>query len=366
VPLTESELIKALFITKYARLNDFDKHKNFREISEDRLLLGKRWDEIENWVNDKYIKSYYFKDFKDPMFGFLNLVALSIDNQNTFNELTEHHDLFNFFNNTDIVLIQEKLYHCFWKLKDWYEDPITYNRLGYLFFYYKSKTRIDNFVDELTYPSKDELKKHLLEKILEILPKDFDDATYDGDKNQIHQILLAINLFTTNDKFNFYSYVEENWTLEHIFPQSPEGKKNKLTEKDKKYIVEMVLPEDKQKVEKVLNQKERSADEKEIYTDALKRSGYINSIGNLCLLSNVDNILNGCGFYEEKRTKILRRIQTGKFIPPHTIEVFTKSIFNNNPGDFTRWNKENIDSHKEILLSRIDQLRINLNEQIGK
>ena len=120
-------------------------------------------------------------------------------------------------------------------------------------------------------------------------------------------------------------------TLEHIFPQTPEGKKNVLTNSDKDNIIEMVNDDDKEKVKRVLNKKERNPEEKEIYTDALKRSGYIHHLGNMCLLSNVDNILNGCGFYDEKRTKILKRIKNGGFIPSHTIEVFTKSIFEENP-----------------------------------
>ena len=134
------------------------------------------------------------------------------------------------------------------------------------------------------------------------------------------------------------------------------AKKNILSESDKTNIIDMVNEEDKLKVQPVLNKKERNPEEKELYTDALKRSGYIHHLGNMCLLSNVDNILNGCGFYDEKRTKILKRIKNGGFIPSHTIEVFTKSIFNENPGDFTRWNKLNIDKHKEIIENSISNL----------
>ncbi|WP_262152216.1 DUF262 domain-containing protein [Chryseobacterium foetidum] len=361
IPLTEAELIKALFITKQARTTTDLQKKSFREIQEQRLILGRRWDEIENWVNDKMIRSFYFGSFNDPMFGFLSLVAKNIEDI-TFKEQTSHHELFNFFNHQNIAIIQKELYNTFWILKDWIKDPIIHNRLGYLFFYKGSKISILDFVKYFKYKSKDSFYNKLLQKVLANIPIGL-DINYEDNPSEIHKILLALNIFSTNVKFDFYSYIKEKWTLEHIFPQTPEGKKNILTVSDKENIIEMVNEDDKEKVKRILKKKERNSEEKEIYTDALKRSGYIHHLGNMCLLSNVDNILNGCGFYDEKRTKILKRIKNGGFIPSHTIEIFTKSIFDENPDDFTRWNKTNIDSHAQIIQDKISDLTNLLKEE---
>jgi uncharacterized protein with ParB-like and HNH nuclease domain len=361
VPLTEAELIKALFITKQARIpNDLQK-KSFREIQEQRLILGRRWDEIENWVNDKTVRSFYFGSFNDPMFGFLSLVAKNIEDI-SFKEQTSHHELFNFFNHQDIELIQKELYNTFWILKDWIKDPIIHNRLGYLFFYKGSKFSILDFVKHFKYKSKDDFYNKLLKKVIKNIPNGL-DVNYEDNPKEIHQILLALNVFSTKIKYDFYNYIIENWTLEHIFPQTPEGKKNVLTDVDKNNIIEMVNQEDKEMVKRELKRKTRTPEQKTIYTDALKRSGYIHHLGNMCLLSNVDNILNGCGFYDEKRTKLLKRIKNGGFIPSHTIEVFTKSIFEENPGDFTRWNKSNIDNHRQIIQDKITSLTSLLKEE---
>lgn len=353
IPLTETELIKALFLTKYARLNEGLQKKSFREIQEQRLVLGKRWDEIENWVNTKEIKAFFFGKFIDPMFGFLVLVAKSINSTQNFEENTNHHELFNFFNHNDIKILQEELYNSFWGLKDWYKTPIIYNRLGYLFFHRGSNLSIFSFADYLKCFPKSEFHEHLLEKIIQVIPKELDKINYEDNKDEIHKILLALNVFSSVEKFNFYSYINEKWTLEHIFPQSPEGKTNVLTELDKENILEMIRDEDKKNISKLLKKPERTKEEKEIYTNAIQKSGYIHHLGNMCLLSSVDNILNGCGFYDEKRTKILNRIKSGGFIPSHTIEIFTKSIFETNPDDFTRWTKSNIDEHKIIIKNRI-------------
>lgn len=362
IPLTEAELIKALFITKQARLSDDLRKKSFREIQEQRLILGRRWDEIENWVNDKVVQSYYFGSFNDPMFGFLSLVAKSIEDV-SFKEQTSHHELFNFFNHLDVDVIQKELYHTFWILKDWLKDPIIYNRLGYLFFHKGSKFSVTDFIKYFKYKSKEGFYNKLLKKVIANIPTGL-DINYEDNPNEIHQVLLALNVLSGNSKFDFYNYVKEKWTLEHIFPQTPEGKKNILTDSDKENIIQMVNEDDKPKVEKVIRKKERTPEEKLVYTDALKRSGYIHHLGNMCLLSNVDNILNGCGFYDEKRTKLLTRIKNGGFIPSHTIEVFTKSIFDENPGDFTRWNKENIDQHGQIIHDKISALTQSLKEEV--
>lgn len=354
IPLTEAELIKALFITKQARVTTEAQKKSFREIQEQRLILGRRWDEIENWVNDKEVRSFYFGSYNDPMFGFLTIVAKNIEDI-SFKEQTSHHELFNFFSHQDINLLQKELYNTFWILKDWIRDPIIYNRLGYLFFYKGSKINILNFIKHFKYESKDKFYNKLLKKVIDNIPNGL-EINYEDNPKEIHQILLALNVFATNVKFDFYNYIKENWTLEHIFPQTPEGKKNILTDDDKDNIIEMVDDEDKEKVKRELKRKERTSEQKLIYTDALKRSGYIHHLGNMCLLSNVDNILNGCGFYDDKRTKILKRIKNGGFIPSHTIEIFTKSIFEENPDDFTRWNKSNIDNHCQIIQDRISKL----------
>lgn len=362
IPLTEAELIKALFITKQARITKDLRKKSFREIQEQRLILGRRWDEIENWVNDKVVRSFYFGSFIDPMFGFLSLVAKNIDDI-SFKEQTSHHELFNFFNHQDVDVIQKELYNTFWILKDWIKDPIIHNRLGYLFFYKGSKISILDFIKHFKYQTKDSFFNELLTEVIVKIPTSL-DINYDDNPKEIHQILLALNVFSSNIKFDFYSYIKENWTLEHIFPQTPEGRKNVLTDADKLNIIEMVNEDDKARVEKVLKKKERTSIDKDIYTDALKRSGYIHHLGNMCLLSNVDNILNGCGFYDEKRTKLLKRIKNGGFIPSHTIEVFTKSIFDENPGDFTRWNKSNIDNHGQVIQDKISHLTSLLKEEV--
>jgi len=359
VALTESELVKALFITKFARLNDTSKSKTFREIQERRLILGRRWDEVENWVNRKEVKAFYFSHYNSPMFGFLSLVAKSFNYKQEFPESSNRHELFNFFNDQDITKIQQNLYNIFWMLKDWYEDTEVYNKLGYLFFHKGSQININEFVEELNHKSKQAFQRRLLERIILALPTELEDINYENSK-EVHQVLLALNVFASDQAFDFYSYNNENWTLEHIFPQSPFGKNKKLQTRDKDNILSILKPEDRQLIKDVLENDLLTVEDKEIFNNALRGSGLIHHLGNMCLLSNLDNISNGCAFYDEKRSKILKRLQSGGFIPSHTIEVFTKSIFNENPDDFTRWTKDNISDHGKIIIKRIKELNAKL------
>lgn len=359
VPLTESELIKGLFITMYARLEDEGKRKNFREISEQRLLLGRKWDEIERWMNDVEVKTFFF-DEPDAMEGFLVMVAKAMNANFERGTADDGHLLFNFFHGADIVKIHEKITSVYKVLRDWFEQPKVYNRLGYLFFHKGSKKNIFGYARWLDY-TKTALEHALLEELLEVIPKNVDQLFYNNKQDQdIHKVLLGINIFSSSLKFNFYKFIKEEWSLEHIFPQTPEGKGNVLKESDKKYIIEMVAEEDREVVERILAKKERNAYDKEIYQDAMKRSGLINSLGNLCLLTLKDNIINGCDFYNVKRTKVLGRIKKGAFVPIHTYEVFSKLVFDSDTGDFERWTVSNIQAHRVIIEDKIKDVRIKL------
>ena len=111
-------------------------------------------------------------------------------------------------------------------------------------------------------------------------------------------------------------------------------------------------------LKEIINKPERTAEEKEIYQTALKSLGSLNSIGNMCLLTDKDNASNGCGFFDEKRTNILQRIRQGSFVPKHTFDVFSKMVFEENPGDFERWTNENITNHTSAIKKAIESIKL--------
>ena len=359
VPLTEAELIKGLLLTKFSRLrNKKEEKKHFREILEMRMSLGRNWDEITRWSNQPEINSFFFKG-EEGMHGFLLLIAINLGYKPVKKANTNHYPLFNFYHKygkTDVVY--EQLLKMNSILNDWFHDNNTYNLLGFLFFAKGSNKEMKDFLPQLTF-RKLELREKLINDVKSILPINAGNLLYDNNQDsEIHRVLLALNVFSSdcNKRFNYHRFIVENWTLEHIFPQTPEGKGQKLQDKDKESIIEMLGDRATTKIIKLLKKEERDSEEKAIYQTALKETKSLNSIGNMCLLTDKDNISNGCGFFDEKRTNILNRIRKGSFVPKHTFDVFSKMVFVTNPGDFERWTNENIQDHKSSVELAINEL----------
>lgn len=361
VPLTEVELIKGLLLTKLSRLHDkMEGKKHFREILEMRMSLGRQWDEITRWCNHPDIKLFFFKG-EEGMNRLLTLIAINNGYSLKKNVTANDYPLFNFYHKfgRPKEMYQQilKFYSVF---KDWYADDKLYNLLGYLFFVRGSNMDIKGMLPKIDLP-----KSHLLEKlqkeVKEMIPVDPEHLFYNNDQdNEIHRTLLAISVFSGQNsiRFNYHRFIAEKWTLEHIFPQTPEGKGQKLENKDKDLIIEMLGDKATESIKQLLAKETRTTEEKEIYQAALKGIGHLNSIGNICLLTDKDNISNGCGFFYEKRTNILERIRKGSFVPKHTFDVFSKMVFDKNPGDFGRWTIDNIQHHKLIIKDCIDSLNL--------
>lgn len=362
VPLTEVDLIKGLLLTRVARHTDEENQKKrYREVLEVRTSLGKQWDEIAIGVNEPDFKDFFFKT-DDGLQGLIELVAL----MNGYELKTEeaHYPVFNFYNR-NIKRIHnyfEDLKVAYGVLRNWYNDPKIYNLLGFLF-YSRGKKDYDNsliFLRDNIKSQKKELVELLIEKRKNILPENVSDASYDENPAMVHNILLALNAFPNDIKeyrFDFYQYKKQDWTLEHVFPQSPEGKGRVLNKEQKAVIKEMLGGDTIDKrLKALLIKSERSKEEKEEIQEALKSIGELNSIGNMALLSHSMNSSIGCGLFNEKRSEVLNFIEKGYFVPIHTFGVFSKSIFND-PGNFLAWDKTNITAHQQFIENKITKLR---------
>lgn len=361
VPLTEAELIKGLLLTKYSRNQNKDESKkHFREILEMRLSLGRQWDEITKWCNDPGINVFFFnKD--EGMTSLLTLVAIQNGYKIEKKANPNDYPLFNFYHKFGKT---EHIYKCLLKtyfvLNDWYDEDKIFNLLGYLFFAKGSNKTIKDYLSKID-SDKSALLNELEHQVNALIPKNTDDLFYSNDQdNEIHRVLLALNVFYDgiNSRFNYHRFIEEKWTLEHIFPQTPEGKGQILQEKDKQIIFEILGEKVTDELKEIINKPERTAEEKEIYQTALKSLGSLNSIGNMCLLTDKDNASNGCGFFDEKRTNILQRIRKGSFVPKHTFDVFSKMVFEENPGDFERWTNDNIKNHSTAIKKAIESIKL--------
>jgi len=374
VPLTEVDLIKALLITKVSRNSgNSDSKKHFREILEIRATIGRKWDEISAQSNDGAFSSFFFTESKG-FEGLLMLVAAMNGYEHSVNDNDRHYPLFNFFNNhsENARRLFEEICLFYQILSDWFEKPKTHNLLGYAFFCKGNKQDFRfNFIKENHRQRKDELIQKLLNIRNAKLPDNPLVLKYSETNTEIHNLLLAISVFpkyiqldtkhkeVNEIKFDFYAFQKLDWTLEHIFPQSPEGKDRVLTSEQKVKVIEMLGGEENidPNIKIILDLPERDDTQKQVYYEALKSIGRLNEIGNMALLSHSVNASIGCGFFDEKRNLILRHMQNGKFVPLHTFNVFSKTILNESPGDLMAWSKDDIANHTSALTIRINELK---------
>jgi hypothetical protein len=361
VPLTEAELIKGLLLTKYSRIHNTDEgKKNFREILEMRLSLGRQWDEMTRWSNQPEVNTFFFKE--EGMTSLLTLVAIQNGYKIEKKANPNDYPLFNFyhkFGKTEAVY--QNLISTYFVLNDWFNEDKVFNLLGYLFFSKGSNKTIKDYLSKIHLP-KSVLLNELIKDAKLLIPQDTEQLFYGNDQdNEIHRALLAINVFSdgANSRFNYHRFIIEKWTLEHIFPQTPEGKGQILKEKDKQIILEVLGDKATDEIKLILAKSERTVEEKEIYQTALKSIGSLNSIGNMCLLTDKDNSSNSCGFFDEKRTNILLRIRKGSFVPKHTFDVFSKMVFDKIPGDFERWTNDNILNHSLVIKNAVNAIKLN-------
>ncbi|MFS1421967.1 DUF262 domain-containing protein [Shewanella sp. 10N.286.48.B5] len=370
VPLSEVELIKALFITRVGRDKVKRSDSHFREVMEVRLGLSRTWEDIQQWAQSNAITSFYFDDKGSSLHELLKLTALVMGAKQTelVGSQLGNHSLFNFFSQQQstqngfeyLISTQERL-------KDWFDTDEIYHLIGFCRFAKNSEYKRLSFLKEcLELPTKTELTSFLRKKKSELLfgkNAESDDKEalvknlkYGDDDKQIHAVLLALSVFPKNviRRFDFDSFKRQEWSLEHIFPQTPEGKGHVLTDDEKQNIKHILASdgEESEAIELLLKQASRTTDEQKVYVDAIRKNGTLDNIGNMCLLTGGANSALGCLFFDGKRQKILELIQRGNFVPKHTFDVFAKMIAGLDV-DLKQWSKKDIDAHAQYVASTI-------------
>jgi hypothetical protein len=366
VPLTEVELVKGLLITRAGRKRVKNAESHFREVMETRLGLGKDWEKIQSWARRSDIRSFYFREAEDGMHQLLTLCAMDLQGLASPRSLQNKpgYPLFDFFNQfRDASVAFDALIKVFQRLSDLFENDAFYRRIGFCRFVKNSGDTGLAFVKKcLDHPTKTALRTWLDERVLLNLGVKEEELAaveslrYGEDDDRIHAVLLALSVFPgvgKSGRFDFGAFHQQDWSLEHIFPQTPEGKGQVLSGNQKDNIRQLLVESSSsgtvsEEVEEVLQLTVRDTDQRKIYETALEATDCINKIGNICLLARKDNSALGNGFFHAKRQAILRRIQAGSFVPKHTFDVFSKMI-RGLTHDLENWTARDISVHSKHI-----------------
>lgn len=358
IPLTNSELIKALFLSS----------ESFKHLAqEDRKIkqyeIASLWDEIEHKLNEPDLKFWSFLtnnsrvSYETKIELILDLISgkqeNDIDDYFTFLWFTKEQK------KADLSLLWEEIERFYYTVKEWYSNREFYHRIGYLitskkYGHYKS-VELNSLVKDSIELTKVSFSKKIDSLITGSVNFEVSELRYENHYNQIFNVLLLFNVETNRrssaitEFYPFKQHKDRNWSLEHIHARKSENFDKTKKDQWRKWLdLHKSLMEEISQTVKDNQKKEYDSiiDEIENYnTDTLTWERFsqlfktINDvftedkttmdresegISNLALLSQPDNAALNNSVFEIKKREIVKLDKEGNFIPVCTRRTFMK------------------------------------------
>lgn len=358
IPLTNAELVKALFLS---RNNGIDDQK--------QLEIATQWDIIEKELrNDNFW--YFITNEKAEKYATrIELVFNLMANK----QLSDKERFRTFFYFSEKIKGEKdksnvwlEILRYYQKLKEWYENFEVYHKVGYLIA--TQTITLQELLKESVDKTKTVFQQSLDEKIAQSInfSKDYSELSYGSNDAQIEKILLLFNVETIRQKqdefmrFPFERHKKENWSLEHIHAQNSEGlnkddarrkwlidHKMSLISFNDESLNDLITRID-DLIEKIDNPNDKS-NKGEIFgplfdkiVKTLSENGdieEIHSIDNMALLSAKDNSSLNNSTFDVKRNKIISMDKTIEYIPVCTRRVFLKYYTDSDKNQLHFWGK---------------------------
>lgn len=364
IPLTNAELVKALFLC------------NTRQLGNRRQLeIALQWDMIERELNDEdfwyFLTKKKAETYSTRIELIFDFIASERVNRNDplstflyFNERKEKGE--------DLSELWEEILRYYYRLKEWYKKDALYHRIGYLVA--SGHMTMNQIVDTTINKRKSEQEQMLddeIRKSVKFPRVSYAELRYDTTYDYISRLLLLFNVVSvmnhTHSRFPFKIYNTEQWSLEHIHPQHPEEMKNdqKLW-KDWMSIQKISLEQLPVNKETTGSQKASLIAEIEVFLvkervtkeDFKSLSGKVmtclsdkseddltHSLSNMALLSKSHNSALNNSSFDAKRREIIEMDKGGEFIPYCTRNVFMKYYTDPEKVQMMIWSKDDRDGY---------------------
>ena len=341
IPLTSSELVKALFL----------KNESENAIRQEELSL--EWDNMEKELHNEEFWGFLTNSDSDNYPTRIDLI-LDLISRKQYSDKETYRTFFYFDNELksgkSLENIWDEIQHSFLTLKEWFSDHEFYHKIGYLIA--SSSKKLIDILNDYADKSKTEFRQYLDESIKESVnfKKDYTDLDYEHDYNDIKRLLLLFNVESVRQiddkqrRFPFGRHKKENWSLEHIHARHSKGLETneKIVEWIKAHIkslqsiggqdklvsdMEQLVKsiEDNPKTPKV---RERFEPLQQQVVNVLSPKGedseYIHLLPNMALLSSRQNSAVSNYTFDAKRNLILEMDKNGFYIPFCTKMVFLK------------------------------------------
>ena len=387
VPLTYIELIKADLIINISKL-ETKGNENEILINEKRSNIGRLWDEMESWLAQDEV--WYWITPKNNSVNKLSLLF------NLCSELKEGKNIYEKYYNyvydknlkcdySKIKTIWENIKNYYYTIKDWYLDNDLYHLIGIIVSF---DININEFIENNSnIKNKNELKSKLKNEIIRHLKLtnkdnklklgdiDYLELDYNNDKDEVNKIFTLLNClegynnqdnrFNEHFRYRFDIQNKYKWSIEHIIPRNP--KKDTILDYFND-IIKILYNEQNEELEKIKGEIKEKLNEakykefngsieklklsnndklKEEFIEDFNNIININNIGNLALLGIDTNSSLKNNIFKEKRNILLKFISNeGRFIPPLTLKVFSKT-FDGANGEEMYWTHEDFNKYEE-------------------
>lgn len=399
IPLTNSELIKALFLNQEkGAIPDYEQSE-----------IVSQWDRIERELHDPEFWSFLTRKKMDDYATKIDLLFDLFAGKTDANRKDEYFT-FNYFQRKfDEDTLKggkekwENIFSQYQRLHDWFTDPWFYHRIGYLIAVGNDSTLIDIF--HTAYPedapalkpSEFRVKVDEMIKGTMQLPEGLNDISelhYEKHKDQIHKILTLYNVMLCNRlskhgvRYPFFCHhADENggWSLEHVHAQNSEllsGAKqwkewvadhldslrrlsrnplesmvnfngeraDRLMEKMELFIADKSKEKLKDRFDAIVSE----LSELTVSNDSTNDDDQKHLLANMALLSRDDNSSLNKSTFDVKRMRIAEKISSN-YVPLGTERVFMKSINGCDSAQMFYWSDLDREAYLQDIHSVLDE-----------
>lgn len=333
IPLTNAELIKALFLnsSNFKTENIIDEER----IRLKQLEIATEWDIIETDLhNDEFwlfINKEENKKETRIEFLFELLVGKSTNTEDNYFTFRKFHEKFT--NNTEQIITDnwKEIKRCFQTLQNWFENRELYHKIGFLITLGED---IKSLITQSQTQNKSEFTNFIDGKIKNKFSNiQIDEIEYNNGNIRgillMHNIQTMLNNKNETSRFPFNRYKKEKWDIEHIHAIATEMPKIEQHQKDwLKQAEEFIEKTETDLIARLNNYSKETFEQlfNDIlnYFDENKKHDDINDLSNLVLLDAGTNRGYKNAVFPVKRKTIIEKEKAGTFVPICTKNVFMK------------------------------------------
>ena len=361
IPLTEAELIKALFLIA---LTDTSTQREW--------VVAQQWDKIENELEED--EFWYFITANTPpatpidyIFSLSEVVKKQENYQGEYPIFNAYYNAYKNAENKKLWVETQwnEVRNNFLTLKEWFKDFEYYHLVGALIHLgYNINTIFDLKLQSNSKTAFKEALKAEFAKIIGSFGNNLENVYYSSGKERKALLLFnIISILQSEEKayrFPFNKFKTMNWDIEHIHAIATDTN-NKAVQKawleeNKNYITDDETLA--KKIQDILSLKEIKEEELsslvEEVTKYLSEKGFdndnINDLSNLTLLDSGTNRSYKNIIFPLKRMRIIEEDKKGTFIPLCTKNVFQK-YYTPKANDLSIWTKDDKENYRQSIIT---------------